>query len=156
MPKTTDDTFLPGEVATLTGVHGESIKVWRRRGFVKPANASGGWNRFTFTEVIQIAVMGDLAALGLNSKHFLDALVPQLAGLHSFKDEPAFLVIGPARTGFLGTSDGLMIFDPNVPVVEIVRASELVGVLTDPRRSAAAVVSLDAVEARVMKKLEAL
>ncbi|AWJ85187.1 hypothetical protein TSH58p_17715 [Azospirillum sp. TSH58] len=54
-------TFTAGQVEDLTGLSSETLRVWRRRGFIPP-NPGGGWARYTFSSVVLIGVLQDLTA----------------------------------------------------------------------------------------------
>ncbi|MGY0782096.1 MerR family transcriptional regulator [Azospirillum argentinense] len=54
-------TFTAGQVEDLTDINPETLRVWRRRGFIPP-NPGGGWARYSFGSVVLIGTLLDLTA----------------------------------------------------------------------------------------------
>jgi hypothetical protein len=147
-------SFTTGEVSDLTGVHRETLKVWKRRGIVSPDGE--GWSRYNFAEVLEVAILGALAEAGFDRKDFLAQLRPQLQNLHGFDREPAFLVIGPKGSAISSLPGAPVVYDPKVVNVEIVRWSALAAELGSGLRQVAAVVALDVIAGRLKAEIEKL
>lgn len=54
-----------GEVAALTGIKINTLQIWKQRGFIM-SDKSSGWSRFTFQDIMRVALMARLTALGQN------------------------------------------------------------------------------------------
>lgn len=60
MGKTITDTFTASEVAALTGMNVDTLRVWRRRGYFSLTGEGSGWTRFTFGDVLKIATFNQM------------------------------------------------------------------------------------------------
>jgi len=132
-------------MASLTDVPHETLKNWRRAGYLRALGRVGGgtrgWDRFTAAELIRIAVMGRLNEMGLaplTAHPVAQAVDTALSEPGADWSLPRFVVIMSGRSELVQTQqvriepDGpAHIVLPLLPVIrQVKRRAHIVGLIT--------------------------
>ncbi|WP_323008557.1 MerR family transcriptional regulator [Paracoccus sp. (in: a-proteobacteria)] len=149
MPKKT--TFTSGEVATITGLNLETLRVWLRRDYFQFEKASG-WRRFT---PHQVAVIGCFAEIVTQtSNHDLARELSRWAYLHLTKSEPGSGCVVVAVRTEAGTYDLDRFSTPREAATYVVEVLE--GVTYERAPAAVSIINIGEIAARLAMRVMTL
>lgn len=66
MPKPDHAVYVISVAAELAGMHPQTLRIYERRGLVRPARTEGGNRRYSDLDIDRLRRISDLAATGMN------------------------------------------------------------------------------------------
>lgn len=110
-PEPQADQFTSKHVCAATGVRERTLQAWQLRGLLKiEARADGEkWRRYTFADVIAIALMSRLTQTGFSARHAADCVNGTRERWEGNPAAPCYLTVRSTKYGvsYFGASGAI-------------------------------------------------
>jgi len=115
----THAVYVISVAAELAGVHPQTLRIYERRGLLRPARTSGGNRRYSDADIRRLQRIAELADLGLNLEGIrqvmaleseVDALRERVAALEAALERAAVAATGRGRADLVPLRQSVTIF----------------------------------------------